>query len=384
VEQQQTWRFDDFDNGPDEGIDKRFFIRVACPFMISTSGEGMQKEVSHFISSPSQYTVRGVRVFTPSDSDCPVSIVAPLNLVASATLALKAVVSSEKFGASVFGISRSTQHTHVRGVRAFTPLDSDCPVSIVAPLHLVASATLALKAVVSSEDFGESVFGISRSTQHTHAHVHAPEIVITFTSLDCSGCPFICLHLSFVASATLAAVTVVSSEDIDARVLNISHTQLHAHIHAPVRGFRYLFASWFSDFSVSILASLLLVASATLAVKAVVSSEGFGTLISGSCSTQHVHIRLLAFTSILSGVLLAFTSILSGCLVSMLAPFHLVASATLAAKAVVSSEGFGVGYGWVVSDSQAGALRLPRLRARTFLFVASATLAAKAGVGQAH
>ena len=63
---------------------------------------------------------------------------------------------------------------------------------------------------------------------------------------------------------------------------------------------------------------------------------------------------------------------------------HLVASATLAAKAVVSSEGFGVGYGWVVSDSQAGALRLPRLRARTFLFVASATLAAKAGVGQAH
>ena len=101
VEQQQTWRFDDFDNGPDEGIDKRFFIRVACPFMISTSGEGMQKEVSHFIYSPSQYTVRGVRVFTPSDSDCPVSIVAPLSLVASATLALKAVVSSEKFGASV-------------------------------------------------------------------------------------------------------------------------------------------------------------------------------------------------------------------------------------------------------------------------------------------
>ena len=68
----------------------------------------------------------------------------------------------------------------------------------------------------------------------------------------------------------------------------------------------------------------------------------------------------------------------------MLAPFHLVVSATLAAKAVVSSEGFGVGYGWVVSNSQAGALRLPRLRARTFLFVASATLAAKAGVGQAH
>ena len=88
--------------------------------------------------------------------------------------------------------------------------------------------------------------------------------------------------------------------------------------------------------------------------------------------------------SILSGVLLAFTSILSGCLVSMLAPFHLVAAATVAAKAVVSSEGFGVGYGWVVSDSQSGALRLPRLRARTFLFVASATLAAKAGVGQAH
>ena len=53
--------------------------------------------------------------------------------------------------------------------------------------------------------------------------------------------------------------------------------------------------------------------------------------------------------------------------------------------AVVSSEGFGaLVRGWVVSGSQAGALRLPRLRARTFLFVASATLAAKAGVGQAH
>ena len=134
----------------------------------------MQKEVSHFIFSPSQYThVRGVRVFTPSDSDCPVSIVAPLNLVASATLALKAVVSSEKFGASVFGISRSTQHTHVRGVRAFTPLDSDCPVSIVAPLHLVASATLALKAVASSEEFGALVFDISRLTAVSSPQVGA-------------------------------------------------------------------------------------------------------------------------------------------------------------------------------------------------------------------
>jgi hypothetical protein len=308
---QQTWRFDEFDNGPDERIDKRYFIRVACPFMISTSGEGMQKEVSHFICSPSQ-------------------------------------------------------HTHDRRVRVFTPLDSDCPVSIVAPLHLVASVTLALKAVVSSEKFGASVFDIPRSTQHTHAHVHVHEISITFTSLDCSGCPFICLHLSFVASATLAAVTVVSSEDIDARVLNISRTLLYAHFHAPARGFRYLFASWFSGFPVSILASLLLVVSATLAVKAVVSSEGFGTLIFGiSCSS--------------------YTSFPPGCLVSMLAPFHLVASATLAAKAVVSSEVFGaLVFGWVVSSSQAGVLRLPRLRARTFLFVASATLAAKAGVGQAH
>jgi hypothetical protein len=98
----------------------------------------------------------------------------------------------------------------------------------------------------------------------------------------------------------------------------------------------------------------------------VVSSEGFGTLIFGiSCSS--------------------YTSFPPGCLVSMLAPFHLVASATLAAKAVVSSEVFGaLVFGWVVSSSQAGVLRLPRLRARTFLFVASATLAAKAGVGQAH
>ena len=67
----------------------------------------------------------------------------------------------------------------------------------------------------------------------------------------------------------------------------------------------------------------------------------------------------------------------------MLAPFRLVVSATLAAKAVVSSEVFGaLVFGWVVSSSQAGVLRLPRLRARTFLFVASATLAAKAGVAR--
>ena len=142
--------------------------------MISTSGEGMQKEVSHFIYSPSQYTVRGVRVFTPSDSDCPVSIVAPLNLVASDTLALKAVVSSEKFGASVFGISRSTQHTHVRGVRVFTPLDSDCPVSIVAPLHLVASATLVWRL---RRWFRQKILASLSSVFHVQHNIHT----LTFT-----------------------------------------------------------------------------------------------------------------------------------------------------------------------------------------------------------
>ena len=41
------WSFE-FDDGPDENIGKRFFIRVACSWMVLASSKNVQKEVSHF------------------------------------------------------------------------------------------------------------------------------------------------------------------------------------------------------------------------------------------------------------------------------------------------------------------------------------------------
>ena len=41
------WSFE-FDDGPDENIGKRFFIRVACSWIVLASSKNVQKEVSHF------------------------------------------------------------------------------------------------------------------------------------------------------------------------------------------------------------------------------------------------------------------------------------------------------------------------------------------------
>jgi hypothetical protein len=41
------WSFE-FDDGPDENIGKRFFIRVACSWMVLASSKNVQKEVSQF------------------------------------------------------------------------------------------------------------------------------------------------------------------------------------------------------------------------------------------------------------------------------------------------------------------------------------------------
>ena len=41
------WIFE-FDDGPDENIGKRFFIRVACSWMVLASSKNVQKEVSQF------------------------------------------------------------------------------------------------------------------------------------------------------------------------------------------------------------------------------------------------------------------------------------------------------------------------------------------------
>ena len=83
------------------------------------------------------------------------------------------MVSSEEFGAAVC-VPHTTRHTHVRGVQVFVTFFSDFPVSILALKHLVASATLADKAVVSSEEFG-AVVCVSRSTRHAVTVAHGSE-----------------------------------------------------------------------------------------------------------------------------------------------------------------------------------------------------------------
>ena len=123
---------------------------------------------------------------------------APLHLVASATPAVKAGVLPEVFGPLVFGFSRSTQHNTHASVES---VDSRSIVHVLwlpclqtAPLHLVASATTAVKAG-ASEEVG-AVFVTSHSTQ----------TVVPFSRTWTRAGPRLraaLLHL--VVSATLAA-----------------------------------------------------------------------------------------------------------------------------------------------------------------------------------